>query len=174
MGGKIFTESQRYWERRNENQELGLYQKTARGNQMAKYAGAVVFAPMIFTIPFPTMVETEGQETFRMLHGGNFVKNILSFFTIGAIIMLLWKKRWRAHTLIGAFLIAYLAILTFSAFAQSERFHMPALPLELIFAACGISMMTNNYKKYFNAWLVLMFVANIAWAWFKLKGRGLV
>ena len=119
------------------------------------------------------MVETEGQETFRMLHGGNFVKNIRSFFTRGAIIMLLWKKRWRAHTLIGAFLIAYLVILTFSAFAQSERFHMPAIPLELIFAACGVSLMTNKYKKYFNAWLVLMFVADIAWAWFKLRGRGL-
>ena len=173
LGGKIFVESQRYWERRNENQELGLYQKTARGNQMAKYAGAAVFAPMIFTIPFPTMVETEGQETFRMQHGGNFDKNITSFFTILALFLLVWRKQWRSHTLIGTFTIAYLAILTLSAFAQSERFHIPSLPIELIFAACGVSMMTNRHKKYFNAWLVLMFVADVAWAWFKLKGRGM-
>ena len=32
------------------------------GNAFAKYAGTAVFAPLIFTIPFPTMVNTPYQE----------------------------------------------------------------------------------------------------------------
>ena len=46
------------------------------GNQFAKYASKSIFAPMIMVIPFPTMVETPGQENQRMIHGGNYVKNI--------------------------------------------------------------------------------------------------
>ena len=68
----------------------------------------------------------------------------------------------------------YLIVIALSAFAHSERFHLPALPFALILAAYGISILGNKQKKWYNYWLILIFVANIAWAWFKLKGRGLV
>jgi phosphoglycerol transferase MdoB-like AlkP superfamily enzyme len=146
----------------------------------AKYAGAAVFAPMIFTIPFPTMVETEGQETSRMLHGGMVTKGIMSFFCVLAIISLLFKvipgkNNWRQHILIGGFLLAYLGILVFSAFAHADRFHMPALPLEILFVAYGLSLWrVKIFQRWYNWWLILMVVAFIAWNWFKLSGRGLV
>lgn len=162
----------------------GADQKTAmewitrreNGNQFAKYAGAAVFAPMIFTIPFPTMTETPGQENQKMIHGGNFVKNIISYFTIMALLVLLVTGNWRKHVLPLAVLCGYLVILVFSSFAQSERFHLPILPLTLMFAALGISLMKENpwIKKYFNYWCVIMFLAAIAWNWFKLAGRGMI
>ena len=55
------------------------------GNSLAKYTGAAVFAPLIFTIPFPTMVDVGSQEDMRLIHGGNFVKNVTSGFVILAI-----------------------------------------------------------------------------------------
>lgn len=166
------------WETRGSEQKTNMEWRSRRdnGNIYAKYAGAAVFAPMIFTIPFPTMTETPGQENQKMIHGGNFVKNILSYFTIMALVILLFSGAWRKHVLPIAVLCGYLVVLVFSSFAQSERFHLPILPLTMMFAAFGISLMKENpwIKRYFNYWCVLMFLAAIAWNWFKLAGRGMI
>ena len=66
-------------------------------------------------------------------------------------------------------------MLVFSSFAQSERFHQPIMPFELIFAAYGLSIALSHkrYKRWYMYWCALMFVAAIAWNWFKMAGRGL-
>lgn len=178
-GGRIMSEVEQIWELKDENQgsRMSVITKT---QSLAKYAGAAVFAPMIFTIPFPTMVETPRQETSRMLHGGMFVKNIMSYFCIMAIISLLFPlipgiNKWRDHVLIGVFLIAYLVILVFSAFAHADRFHMPALALEILFMAYGVSLSRiPQLQRWFKYWVALMFIAVVAWNWFKLSGRGMI
>ncbi len=159
-------------------QEESMQYRTTRehGNSFAKYAGASVFAPMIFTLPFPTMVRPwDGQEVQQLLNGGNFTKNIVSFFTIMALITLLMSGKWREHMLPLSFMLGYLIVLTMSSFAQSERFHQPVMPFELMFAAYGLSIAVTQkkYKRWFTYWCGLMFVATIAWNWFKLAGRGL-
>jgi hypothetical protein len=75
-----------------------------------------------------------------------------------------------------AILCGYLVVLVFSSFAHSERFHLPILPFSLMFAAYGISKMNEVWwiKKYYTYWCALIFVAAIAWNWFKLAGRGMV
>lgn len=145
--------------------------------RFSKYAGATVFAPLIFSIPFPTMIRPyEGQDVQQLLNGGNFVKNIISFFTIFAIVILFMTGKWRDHLLPLSFLLGYSLVLVFSTFAQSERFHQPAMPFEFMFAAYGMSIavMKLKYKRWFTYWCGLMFIAAIAWNWFKLAGRGLV
>lgn len=146
------------------------------GNSFAKYAGTAVFAPMIFTLPFPTMVRPyDGQEAQQLNNGGNFVKNIVSAFTIFALVMLLMSGKWREHLLPLSFMLGYLVVLTMSSFAHSERFHQPVMPFEFMFAAYGLSIAVTKpkYKRWFTYWCILMFIAAIAWNWFKLKGRGL-
>ena len=159
-------------------QEWRSTRKDASGlsNKFIKYAGASVFAPMIFTIPFPTMADTAGQENQKMIHGGNFVKNITSYFTILALLILLFTGDWRKHVLPISVLVGYLVVLVFSSFAHSERFHQPILPLSLMFAAYGISLMPRFrwVKKHFPHWCILMLLAAIAWNWFKLAGRGMI
>lgn len=143
--------------------------------RFAKYAGAAVFAPMIFTIPFPSMINT-GQQNQVMIHGGNFCKNITSFFTILALFMLLFSGDWRKYVLPISILCGYLVILVFSNFAQSERFHLPSIPFAMMFAAYAMAKFNERprYKRWFTYWLAAMFVAAIAWNWFKLAGRGFV
>ena len=174
----IGSEVSQMWQTRGSTQQSNMEWRSRRdnGNVFAKYAGAAVFAPMIFTIPFPTMTETPHQENQKMIHGGNFVKNIVSYFTIMALLILLVTGNWRKHVLPLAVLCGYLLVLVFSNFAQSERFHLPILPLTLMFAALGISLIKENpwMKRYFNYWCVLMFIAAIAWNWFKLTGRSLI
>lgn len=146
------------------------------GNVLAKYASSSVFAPMIFTLPFPSMVRPfEGQEVQQLNNGGNFVKNILSGFTIFAMVILLMSGKWREHLLPLSFMLGYLIVVALSAFAHSERFHQPAMPFEFMFAAYGLSVAVTRpkYKRWFTYWCVIMLVAAIAWNWFKLKGRGL-
>jgi hypothetical protein len=158
------------------NMEWRSIRSGALSQRFAKYAGASVFAPMIFTLPFPTMTDTPNQENQKLIHGGNFVKNIVSYFTIMSLIFLLFSGEWRKYVLPLAVLCGYLVVLTFSNFAQSERFHQPILPFILLFAAYGINLMNNIkwIKQYFPYWCVLMFLAALAWNWFKLAGRGMI
>ena len=175
LGGQIATEVEIIWEGRDTHLDESREFRAERryGNEFARYAGAAVFAPMIFTIPFPTMVNIEHQPVQQMLNGTNFVKNITSFFTILGIFLLVYRKQWRKHLLVLTFLICYLGILANTGFAHSERFHLPSVPFALIIAAYGISQMDNEKKKYFNWWTMLIFVAIVVWSWFKLAGRGM-
>ena len=143
------------------------------GNRFANYAGAAVFAPMIFTIPFPTMVITEGQEGMRLIHGGNWMRNIMSGFVIFALILMLLSGDWRHYTLPVAMELGYLVVLVFSAFAHSLRFHIPVMPFEMMFAAYAITNMRKKHQRWYLYWCVFMIVTCFAWNWFKLAGRGL-
>lgn len=160
------------------------YQKTnmewrgtrSEGNQFAKYAGAAVFAPLIFTIPFPNMVYTnQDQEMLMIVNGGNFEKNILSFFIVFAMFQLLFSGQWRQHVFPIAYYVGYLAALVLSVFAQSGRFHMPILPFAMMFGAYGLTLVTSRkHKQWFSYALMAEVVICIAWSWFKLKGRGMI
>jgi hypothetical protein len=165
IGGSISTEVESVWETRSTNQETSMKMRATEinGNKFAKYAKGAVFAPLIFVIPFPTIVETPNQENQKIINGGNFVKNIMAFFTLFALFWMVKNKKWRDYLLIGSFTLGYLFVIAMSAFAQSERFHLPAVPFELIFAAFGISLMTNADKKYFSWWLIFLFIAIIIW-----------
>ena len=68
----------------------------------------------------------------------------------------------------------YFAVLVVSGYAQSGRFHMPIMPLEIMFAAYGITILPKNKQHWFNYALIFEFVVCIAWQWFKLKGRGMI
>lgn len=172
VGAEMLQEAQELWAGRAENQSVG-YEWRAETNSFAKYASATVFAPLIFTIPFSSMVATPNQESQMMMNGANFIKNIISGLTILALFLLLKRGDWRKHVLPIATMCGYLVVLVFSNFAHSERFHFPALALELMFAAYGVTQLTNKHKRWFVIWLVLICVANIAWAYVKLKGRGM-
>lgn len=175
LGGNIASEIESVWEGRHENQEQSLEWRSKRegGNSFAKYASSAVFAPAIFIIPFPTMVNVETQRNQMMFHGGYYVKNVLAFFVMYAFLIIIIQKKWRENLLISSFLLGYLLIIAFSAFAQSERFHQPVLPVFLIFVAYGITQIEEKHKKYFNYYLIFLFVAIVTWSWFKLAGRGL-
>lgn len=163
----------------NSSEQAGNMQWRSRrenGNSLARYASASVFAPLIFTIPFPTIVETPHQEVQKIANGGNFDKNIISYFTIAAMFMLLLSGNWRKHILPLFVMLGYLVVLVFSNFAQSGRFHQPIVPFEMLFAAYAIGRLNIEkpiYRKGVNYWLILMFLADIAWSWFKLRGRGM-
>jgi 4-amino-4-deoxy-L-arabinose transferase-like glycosyltransferase len=176
IGGVFSVEVNQLWSDSSENQDVSIEWRAKRegGNQFATYASKSVFAPAIFIIPLPTIVRVDGQENQMLINGGNFVKNILAFFAMFALVLFIKEKKWRDYTLISSFTLGYLIIIALSAFAQSERFHQPVLPFLLILAAYGISRITNAEKKWFSWYLVFIFVAIVVWSWFKLAGRGMV
>lgn len=145
----------------------------ASGNKFANYAGAAVFAPLIFTIPFPTMVTTEWQEDMRLIHGGNWMRNIMSGFVILAMFLLLLSGEWRKYTLPLGMLLGYLVMLVFTSFAHSLRFHIPVMPFEMMFAAYAITNMRKKHQRWYLYWCVFTIFTCFAWNWFKLAGRGL-
>lgn len=179
MGNRIEEQAQDLLQTAQSDQQHSNMEWRAQrehGNAFAKYAGKSVFAPLIFSIPFPSMVRPwDGQDVQQLLNGGNFIKNIISFFTLFAMIMLLMSGEWRDHLLPLSFLLGYLVVLVMSVFAQSERFHQPVMPFEFMFAAYGLSiaLTEKKYKRWFTYWCVLIFVVCVIWNWFKMAGRGL-
>ncbi len=147
--------------------------RSKQGNELAKYAGAAIFAPMIVAIPFPTMVDVSEQYNQQRLNGGYYIKNILAFFVVFTLYWIIKNKQWRNYVLIYAYTFSYLLIIAFSNFAHSERFHLPALPFLLILAAYGVSLCANKQKKYYAWYCYGMCAVAIAWNLFKLAGRGL-
>lgn len=174
VGESVRVEIQSMIDSRDQ-QEANMQWRSERsgGNKFAVYAGKTVFAPLIFTIPFPTMVTIETQEQLQMLNGGNFVKNITSFFTIMAMFMFLKTRDWKKHVLPISYMLGYLVVLVVSQYAQSERFHQPILPFSLMFAAYALCNLKRKHARYFNFWLIFIFVVVIGWNWFKLAGRGM-
>ena len=180
MGDRIRTQSRELMEMaQSDTQNKNMEWRGTRqgGNAFAKYASATVFAPLIFTIPFPTFNQAnEGQLLQIQLSGGSYIKNIFSFFVILVMVMMLISGEWRRHVFILAYTVGYLMVLVMSNFAQSGRFHMPIWPMLMLFAAYGIQIAKNNkrVRKWFPIVLIIEVVACLAWNWFKLKGRGMI
>lgn len=150
---------------------------TGRSNQFIKYAGAAVFAPLIFTIPFPTFNAASSSQVLQMmLSGGSYIKNVLSFFVLWVMLMMLFSGEWRRHVFIISYTCGYLACLVLSEFAHSGRYHMPIMPMLMLFAAYGISLVQQRpkWKSFYTVVLAIEIIACLGWNWFKLKGRGMI
>lgn len=172
-GGTIATEIEGYWELRVENQILKRNSQTAGGSRWAHYATGTVLAPMVFVLPFSTMVDT-GQENQMVLHGGNYIRNFLGVFVLLALFYAIIKdKNWRNLSLIGAFTVGYLGVISVSGYGNAERFLLPGLPCLLIMAAYGISKLNANNIKFVNYWYIIVVLMEVGWAYFKLGSRGL-
>ena len=173
-GGTIVNESESLWEQREDNQLAKRTHQTKKGNQWAKYATGTVMAPMMFVLPFPTMVDVDEQYNQQMLSGGNYVRNFLGGFVLIALFSAIFiTKNWRNLSLIGSFVIAYLGIISTSGFANSERFLLPGLPVLLIMAAYGVTLLNAKNYKFIKIWYWVVPVMGFAWAFFKLGSRGL-
>lgn len=145
------------------------------GNKLVANLNKGVLAPLALMIPFPTMVEIEGQNIQQLQNGGFYLKNILSFFCLFAIFLFLKRKTWRECVMILAFLAGYLMVLAMSSFIQSGRFHHPVIPVEMILGAYGINSIRNRKDaRLFDYFLVFEFVVIVFWNWFKLRGRGII
>lgn len=172
-GGTIMTEIEGYWEDRDENVVQKRAEQTARGNQWAQYATGAVMAPMVFVLPFSTMVNVDEQYAQQAKHSGNYVRNFMGFFAILAFVEAFRRKTWRDFALPGSFVIAYLGVVAMSGFSNSERFLLPGLPPLILLWTYGITTLRRQTFKFFNPWCIVVVLMEVAWAYFKLGSRGL-
>lgn len=174
IGGTVVNEVQSVWEERDENVVQKRSNQVNQGVAWAKYATGAVMAPIVFILPFPTMVDVDEQYNQQVISGGNFVKNFLGVFVLIALFDALFKrKNWRDLSLIGSFVIGYLGVISMSGYSNSERFLLPALPVLLIMAAYGIYLLNAKYYRIAKIWYWVVPVMAVAWAFFKLGARAL-
>lgn len=172
-GGTIMTEVESFWEQRDESVVKKRTEQTLRGNQWAQYATGAVMAPMVFVLPFSTMIDVDQQYSQQERHGGNYIRNFMGLFAILAIYEAIRRKKWRDFSLIGSFVIAYLGVVSLSGFSNSERFLLPGLPCLIMMWAYGVSSLRKQTFKFIAPWSVIVCLMEIAWAYFKLGSRGL-
>ena len=163
----------RSYNEKDTNLERQMRRYARRGNKIARYGKASVFLPVILVAPFPAMVNTE-QPNHHMINGAIFVRNILAFFVLISFLTLWKRKKIRNSLFILFFLGAYLIMLANTGFALSGRFHLPAIPIIIIFASHGIVNLKNIYKINYSFYLILIFVLIFSWNMLKLVGRGKV
>lgn len=174
-GGTIAQEAQGLWDTRADNQTAKRNYQVHKGYKWAQYATGTVMAPMIFVLPFPTMVDVDQQYNQQLIHGGNYVRNFLGVFVLIAFFNALFKKRnWRDLSLMGAFEVAYLGIVAMSGFANSERFLMPGIPILMVMAAYGVSLVDKSNIRWVKIWYWVVPVMVVGWAFFKLGTRGVL
>lgn len=174
-GGTIANEAQTLWRGRNYNQVAKRDYQVNKGMKWAKYATGTVMAPMMFVLPFPTMVDVDEQYNQQLINGGNYVRNFMGIFVlIGVFGAIFVQKNWRDMSLIGAFVISYLGVISASGFANSERFLLPGMPFLLIIAAYGVSTLSRKNYVGVKVWYALVPVMIIGWAVFKLGTRSLL
>lgn len=172
-GGAIVNEIEETWNKRTTNSDNKRMEQTIRGNQWAKYATGTVMAPMVFVLPFSTMVDTN-QENQMVLHGGNYIRNFMGVFVLIALFSALFlNKNWRDFALIGSFVVGYMGVISTSGFANSERFLLPGLPCLIIMWAYGVSILNAKSYKFVKYWYVVVPLMEIGWAYFKIGSRGL-
>jgi hypothetical protein len=172
-GGTAMTEIEAYWEEREENVVDKREHQTSQGNQWAQYATGSVMAPMMFVLPFSTMVDVDQQFLQQTKHGGNYIRNFMGFFVFLAIIEAFRRNKWRDFAMIGAFAIAYLGVVSLSGFSNSERFLLPGLPVLIMIWAYGVSTLSRESLKLLTPWCIVVFIMEFGWAYFKLGSRGL-
>lgn len=174
-GGIIANEIQNTWENRVENQIAKRDQQTVRGNLWAKYATGTVMAPMMFVIPFPTMVDVDQQYNQQILNGGNYVRNFLGIFVLLSVIGGVFQRReGRRYVLLLTFAVSYLGVVCLSGFANSERFVLPALPILLVLAADGVAHLNEENYHWVKLWYWIVPLMPIGWAVFKLGSRSML
>lgn len=173
-GGTIMTEVEGLWEGREDNVSNKRLEQTLRGNQWAQYATGTVMAPMMFVLPFSTMVDVSHQYAQLTKHGGNFIRNFMGFFIILAVYEAFRRKKRRDFAMIGSFVIAYLGVISLSGFSNSERFLLPGLPCLIMMWAYGVSTLRKETYKLLTPWCFVVLAMEVAWAYFKLGNLGLV
>ena len=123
-------------------------------------------APMVFVLPFATMVDVDQQYGQQEKHGGNFIRNFMGFFAFLAIYEALRRKKWRDFSLIGSFVIAYLGVVSLSGFSNSERFLLPGLPCLIMMWAYGVSSLRKETYRLLMPWSFVVCAMEIAGAFF--------
>ena len=172
-GGTIMTELESYWEDRGDNLSQRRYEQTVRGNQWAQYATGAVMAPMVFVLPFSTMVNVSQQYAQQAKHAGNYVRNFMGFFVLLALFEMIRRKRWRDFALPVSFVVAYLGVVSMSGFSSSERFLLPGMPCLILLWTYGITTLRKPTFKLLPFWYVVVVLMEVGWAFFKLGSRGL-
>ena len=172
-GGTIATEVEAYWENRDENLSNKREEQMLQGNRWAQYATGTVMAPIVFVLPFATMVDVDQQYGQQEKHGGNYVRNFMGFFALLAIYEAFRRKKWRNFAVIGAFAVSYLGVISLTGFSNSERFLLPGLPCLIMMWAYGVSTLRKETYKLLIPWSFIVLAMEIGWAYFKLGSRGL-
>ena len=144
----------------------------AEGMKHSELAQSWVLAPGAFVLPLSPMVE-EAPDHNKMIHGSTYVTNFLAFFAMLSIVIAFRQKKWRDFSLIGAYVLSYLAIIMFSFAANSERYHEPATPILILMAAYAMTRLRHKDLKLFYIYCGTLLIALFVWNWLKLSARGL-
>lgn len=137
----------------------------------------VALAPIIVAgaaiTPFPSYLNTEARQlSIYSRFQNDLVRNIMYFFMYVGIFFTV-KNRFREYIGILFFFIAYLGVITAAANSFQARFHMPIIPFVTVFMGVGIVEFKSRKISAWWIYLFFIFIAQLAWTYFKLNIRGI-
>jgi 4-amino-4-deoxy-L-arabinose transferase-like glycosyltransferase len=137
----------------------------------------VALAPLIVAgaaiTPFPSYLATEARQlSIYTRFQNDLVRNMMYFFMYVGLYFT-FKNKFKEYIGILFFLISYLGVITSAANSFQARFHMPIIPFVVVFIGVGIVELGAKYRRTWWMYLIGIFMAQLAWTYFKLNIRGI-
>lgn len=155
---------------RESHHQVDKYQSL--GLKYAELAQAKYLLPGCFTLPLTNLVEI-ANDNQKLMNGTYFIKNYLAFFAMWSLVIAIRKKSLKQFSLIGTFTLAYILMIALSFAANSERYHLPAIPGFIILAAYTMTHWDKKDRRYFYIYNALLLIAIVTWNILKVDARGL-
>ncbi len=137
----------------------------------------VALAPLIVAgaiiTPFPSYLNTEERQLAIYTRFQNdLVRNMMYFFFYIGFYHVI-RNKFKEYLSMIFFTIAYLAVITSAANSFQARFHMPIIPFIIIFIGVGVVEVKSKLNRSWSLYLILIFLAQLMWTYFKLNIRGI-
>lgn len=160
----------------NDNVRLGGYSEErvlGTGMTFVKYVvGPIAFIPSLI-FPIPSLLKLSLEQFNQSMHwyftGGLIIWIFLSTFYIKGIIQSIKDKNKNALFLI-IFILLYSAVLIKSHYFSSIRFNQLKMPLVLLFAAYGMTILKNKKINYILIFTLLSIII-LGYNYLRITGR---
>jgi len=157
--------------------QFGTELDKASADRGINYSVALV-APLLISgaiiTPFPSLLNFEERQIGIYAHFQNeIIRNIMYFFVFVGLIRFI-KQRKAGAIFSASFAILYIMILAVSGISFQDRFQVLALPFLIVFMSDGVVSQYHKKERQWVIYLSFIFLAILAWNFFKLSNRGLL
>lgn len=171
---KLYEDTHKYYEARKDQLELEL-NWNADAHPELKYDVGFI-KPFLLTgavlLPFPSFLYLESRQLLVVAHYQNeVVRNIMYFFAFLGI-FIAFRRNFLKSSLIILFTLGYIFIMAIGGIAYEDRFQLPSLPFVIIFMSLGIVEFKAKRLKFWDIYLLIIFIAVLSWNIFKIIIRG--
>lgn len=162
-----------YYEGIGQEAEQRIVHKTTRVDIKTSVALPLVAANAFFA-PYPSFTYLDERQINVISNAPLHVTRVLiSYFGVLGL-LILFRTDLIKSSIIIAYGAGYILILAITGSAMFSRYILPALPFIIIFTSVGVYNSSKKMIRYYDMYLIVIWVIILIWHFFKASIRGLL